>query len=334
MSIELPSLSTGLLSVSLALEPWPFPEPALFLEHRLQDGFLLIAGHPDGRIEASLRNLKDGEDGFLCGVISPPVELRDHVFVILTVQWQDGQIRILQINNEEVYPNCKVERIFLIGTSISMDLKSFEDQNEKTRKERQGLIERQRIRPQRKEGGKDYLIASLAGEAEQLEDLLHLILSGREAHTAGLAARLRLLIADSPTGLLQLCASFQNLPLIVYTSRQPDIAPPWDDSIAILGSASYEATDFFCTPVDLDLWLTFPAIKIGDRLYNHHQLIKDFGDTIGAHRDSGITASAQALQPFRSANGDKYGAIQKYLVEIGQTILLLSRSVLFATKSL
>lgn len=331
MTSETGSLAGGFIAISGNLDPWPFPEPSLFTEISLDDGFLLIGGHQDGRVEFSLRTLEDGEEGFLGGIMSPIIVVGDNKFVVLSVQWLEGCIVDAHINGIEVYPNCHLESIILpplLGSDIPDD---FSSSNEKARQFRTVRLEELKIRPDRKHGDKNYLMESLRGEVEQIGDLIESIKSGREAHVAGLAARVRLLTYGHPFGLLQNCAALIDQPLIIYSCRNPKAEPPLDDALTFCPTGSGEPNEFYSIPVDLDVWLDFPAFVIGRRMYTHLEIIRDFGDTIGAHRDPGITKPVRAYQTVRSRlGGTRYRDLQRYLVEVSEILLVLARGILRA----
>ena len=330
MALEMGSLDVGLFLCSLGLEPWLFPEPGLFAQLDLIDGTLLIGGHQNGRLEVALRTLEEGKARFLDGVISPVIEAREHNLVVLTATWRERRIETVRINGIEIFPSCEVDTIILKDRPDFTPSAELAAHNYLAQRDRIAKLQKISLRPDRKEVGSEYLLDSLLGEIEQIEDLLTAVKQGRDAHVAGLAARLRLLTVGRPFGLLQHCAALQDFPLILYTCKNPESEPPFADGVSFLGSASGEPSAFYCNPIDLDVWLSYPAFKMGSRKYSHLELIKDFGDTIGAHRDPGLTKPVDAYRSLRSQRAERYGDLQKYVVEVSEAILVIARDTLRA----
>lgn len=334
MTLTVPSLSVGYLFVSFELpKPWPVAHPTLFMEYQLLDGFLLIGAMPNGTIEVSLRSLEEGQSGFIDRLGSPEIHIGAYPIAIICVIWKDSKISELEINRQTVSPTTDFTGRWIVGNKMPGGNFDYSIENEEARENRYSAMQGIRDQPKRKPGGKDYLLSALADEAEQLEDLIEALKRGRESHVLGLASRLRILIIDKPLGLLQHCAAFNKLPLIVYSNRAPESQLSIDSAIIFDSAASAEPTSYNSNPVDLDVWLRFSALTIKGKSYSHRDVIKDVGDTIGAHRDRGITNVVQALQMPRTQDAKRYRGIQRYIMEIAQVVLRLSHFVLSASEN-
>ncbi len=329
MTLAVPSLSAGTLFVSLDLPtPWPVPHPILFMEYQLLDGFLLIGARPNGTIEATLRSREEGVGGFIDSLATPEIHVEANPIAIICVIWENSKISELEVNRHSIFPNTEFTGPLIIDDKEPGDNVDYAIENGKAQESRYLTLQQIRDQPKRKAGGRNYLLSALNDESEQLEDLIDALKRGREAHVLGLASRLRLLIIDKPLGLLQHCAAFDKLPLIVFCGRDPELTLSIDSVITFQPPALAKPTLFKSNPVDLDVWLRFPALTIKGKTYSHRDVIKDIGDTIGSHRDRGITNVVQAFQMLRTQDANRYREIQRYIMETAQVVLHLSHFVL------
>ncbi len=115
-------------------------------------------------------------------------------------------------------------------------------------------------------------------------------------------------------GLLQHCAAYDCLPLTLFADRYPEAPVPLDDALVFHLVGAGKADPVFCNPIDLDVWLEMPALTIARQSFNHLDVVKEMGDTIGAHRDDGIGPFAHALQMVRSGGGRRYRGVESYAV--------------------
>lgn len=310
-------------------EVWPVVVPSMIVDIALKDGALAIGCIPTGQIEAALFRLESGKLIPAHSVRSPVVRLSPSQPLVLAVAWKEGKIVHFELDKEDLL--AAVDEVRLEFTRTELPVPDYAPRNEKARMNRYSVVLNLPSKPRRKEGGKEYMLASLRGEIEQMEDLIAAVRRGREAHVAGLASRLRLLVYGQPMGLLQHCAAFTKYPLIIYTNRIPETPPPIEGSIWIDGIAKAEPDHAYPCAVDLDVWLKFPAIRVGEHGFSHLEAIKDIGDTMGSHRDPGVPTTIQALQLIRTDNSVAYRGVQRYVLEAADTILALCRSVLSQT---
>ena len=124
--------------------------------------------------------------------------------------------------------------------------------------QRRGRYKGWQPRPNRIAASEAHIASELAARRRQLSDLLRAVEGGASYHISGVANLLRLLIATGePLPHLQLVAAAKDLPLIVYTERNPTVfAGAYEDlSFAIWP----RPTDRNDNPIDLDVWLDLPA---------------------------------------------------------------------------
>lgn len=324
---------TAILSVGLPDE-WPGAPLFLCAEIALADGVLEIGSFTSGTIGARLIRWA-GDDGLLIDeATSPTIERIVDAPVTISIVWSEARFSTFRINGAELLGN-KVERIVL-DTEPSTDRGTdYSAANEKVRHDRYHGLRGGNAGRDMIGGGRDFMLAALADEARQIEDLLRLLADGRDYHLPGLAARVRLLVHGSRTqtyGLLQHCAGLGRLPLILFADRQPEARAPLDDALVFHLVGAGKADPVFCNPIDLDLWLKMPAITIAQQSFSHLAVIKEIGDTIGAHRDNGVGPLAHALQTVRSSDVPKYRDVQRYITEVATILLELSRYVLAQSK--
>ena len=327
MDSEQISLKAGEIFVAIGLpDIWPAESLGLVFETALTDGVLAVFCLPGGKFEASVFRGLVGKPDLLHSIRTPTIRAAPRQPLVLRVRWADSKITAFDLNSESML--SPVDEISIPDTPRERPLPNFEARNEAARNNRYSVGLNLPINPKRKQGGQAYMLSALRGEIDQIEDLLSAIQRGRDAHVPGLASRLRLLVSGKPMGLLQHCAAFTKAPLIFYTNANPEELPPIEGGIAILGSGDAQKSRASPCAVDLDVWLKFPALRVGGRVYSHLDAIKEVGDTLGSHRDPGIPQSIQALQVMRTVNGTVYRDVQRYVIEVAEIILALCRSLL------
>jgi hypothetical protein len=171
----------------------------------------------------------------------------------------------------------------------------------------------------------------LKDEADQLRDLMSDVEQGKEYHVPGLGSRIRLLVADKPMGLLQICAGYQQSPLLLYTVANPDTPRPElsvSPNLWLRMSGSAISIGSFSNPIDLDLWLPHWTMFAHGCNYTNLEVIKEIGDTIGSHRDIGITQAISALIRRPSLSGSRYNDVTRYSLMFGRICLALADKLL------
>ena len=128
-----------------------------------------------------------------------------------------------------------------------------------------------------------------------------MIRDGALHHGPGVAARLRLLVAQgNPLPLLQLCAADRDLPLPLYTDDNPSLSVPFSPSTYIGFNLSSRPDDICRNPIDLDTLLDLKAASIADHDFTHRQVIKLVGNTVGSHVDRDILPLVASLRSQNS----------------------------------
>jgi hypothetical protein len=164
-------------------------------------------------------------------------------------------------------------------------------------------------------------------------DLLKLLDGGGIHHAAGLAARLRLLVADGrPLPLLQLAAAEVDADLTVYACARP--REPMSMQLAPESFVSFEVSGqpnaIYNNPIDLDAWLSLHAATANGRRYTHRETIKAIGNTAGAHIDRDIHPIVSVLRSTKSAaiGGEEYDLVVDYVRHLAIVALGLSQRIL------
>lgn len=311
-------------------DEWPSAEPFLFGEITLADGVLEIGSFTPGTIGARLIRWI-GNDGLLIDeATSPIIERIVNAPITISIAWSEARFSSFRIKGTELL-GTEVATIIL-DTPPSTDRGTdYSAANEKARNDRYHGLRGRPTNPNIIGGGRDFMLAALADEAHQIEDLLRLLAEGRDHHLPGLAARVRLMVYGGRKrtyGLLQHCAAFDQLPLILFADRHPEAPVPLDDALVFHLIGAGKADPVFCNPIDLDVWLQMPALTIARQSFNHLDAINEIGNTIGAHRDDGIGPVAHALQIVRSGSGQRYRDVERYVIAVAKILLELSRFVL------
>ena len=186
--------------------------------------------------------------------------------------------------------------------------------------------------PRRIPGDAGYVREQLVNEVQQIQDLIELIDKGGIHHGAGLAARLRLLIAEGkPLPLLQLAAAAVDAPLIVFTCAKPrDPIPMPLSPVFVSFEISSAPALVYENPIDLDVWLDLHAAVEDGKRYSHKQAIKAIGNTAGAHIDRDIHPLVAMLRSTKSAavGGSEYDLVLDYVRHLAIIALQLSRGIL------
>jgi hypothetical protein len=324
MTVAQASLKEGTMLVSIGLPAaWPVSRPEIMIDSQLSDGALILGAVPTGQIEAVLVNEQRTVQH---AAISPPLRLSGEQPVVITVLWADSRITLFELNKHDLLTETgEITLDFQPSPTTGVDLSK---RSEQARMNRYSKLRNLPNDPRRKQLSDAEMYAALQGEVDQIEDLIAVIKQGKEAHLAGLASRIRLLVIGKTFGLLQHCAALTKAPLTIYTDRNPEELPPIADGLAILGCASGNPNPIYCNPVDLDVWLNFPALKVDEEIFSHRATIHQIGSTIGSHRDHGMPRSVQLLKLNRTQMGGVYRDIQRYVLEVADTVLTLCRHVL------
>ena len=182
-------------------------------------------------------------------------------------------------------------------------------------------------------------LKALVDEFKQLNELTKLLSQGSNYHAHGIAARLRLLIAEGePMPLLQTCAAINNTPLILYCCRyyefKIDTTVPEEyrpklviNMPTVRGAKTHE----HYIPIDLDVWLNLNAMKIDTKFKTNKNVILDIGNTVGAHFDLQLKDTVGVLQDVEVADYSVRSNFAEYLGSIANSIIPLIERVLTDT---
>jgi hypothetical protein len=192
--------------------------------------------------------------------------------------------------------------------------------------------------PKRITGGTNEITETLRDEIEQLFDLVEHLKSGKLHHARGISARLRMLVATGkPLPVLQMYAAMKQLPLIVYTTPniQGRVAEHSEPGALVINLTISSVPDHrFGNPVDLDVWLDFPAGRFNERTFSNREMIKHIGDTIGSHFDKDMLPMVVSLRATRTElYGKEADFMVIYLGEVAAAILDLAQDTLEAGES-
>jgi hypothetical protein len=190
-------------------------------------------------------------------------------------------------------------------------------------------------KPNRRPLTKEDMTKSLNRELTQLNELLQLVNLGSADHIYGISARVRSMICymknrnDLP--LLQYCASFCDLPLLVY------ITPPhWADygnrpDVELGGRIYPKRVVGGLLEVDLDFWLFLEMLRHGDTTYTANDVLRSFAEAMGgAHHDKSIDPKIEELfKHSRRTFGSSgiFNQMYAHVLDVAVCVLSLGRQV-------
>jgi len=328
------TLDSGHMSILLQI-----PEATEFhilVEQRLESGTLLV--YVDASRKLTILLLSDEktervgrktrrQQKVLSATMTPL--LIGHNDFILSISWRQRRFVDARVNNVrfwQTWGHCTIPGYILLWRLQNNNpVSDFTEQNQLARERRKHTLGGRHPKANRTPGGREYAFKSLEHEALQLADLMELAEAGKEHHILGIAARLRLLLTERRMGLLQTCAAYLDMPLIIYASEPQPL--PTDFEIAIFVAATAEPALMTNVPIDVDVWLDTEAVRYRDRSYTCRELIKDIGDTIGSHRDLDITPLAEGLMRTPGVFSH-YNDVTRFIRTAGALTLSLANQVI------
>lgn len=322
------SAEVGTFLAGMSL-PWP-PVRRCLAEQRFSDGALTIHQIKDARLAVEI--YKTSSEGLLLAdrAESCPIICHDPARIIFTVAWIDYKIAYICINEKYAYStdgDQKVEKCINIRSKPFTPAirKDFRPENQAAVEKRRGRLARWVRNPDRIQHGRDYAFLSLKGEILQLKDLKSSVESGKYYHLPGMMARTRLLLIGKPMGLLQICAAYQDAPLTLYTTANPDRLPI-GDATSLEFNASKDTSDPACqNPIDLDIWLRQFGLILEGKEYNNDLIIREIGNTIASHRDLDGQHSVSFLMSGRYGTIDN---ITRFSLMVSDVVLHLAECLL------
>ncbi len=283
---EIPGTSEGTFTGVLEL-PWPWPPHTIVrpLSRKLRDGNISLSIESTGRMRVRLSRTDDGA----LEVLSCPLRQPERTATTICIIWK-GEHLDLRINDVLVASSSEEtpEQYAFPPPNLAAPMTDFSKESDTARKKRRGLVTGTNPRRGRERGNNAYIFGGLSDALIQMKDMLAHIERGEIAFAGGLSSQVRTLIGDKKGGLLQWCAGVLDESLIIYTAANPRLPPPKDipdprDRIRLTASAV--PTLLTKNPVDLDVWLTFPAAQLGSEILSNRDVIHRVGSTIGSHFD-------------------------------------------------
>ena len=337
MSNEPATVREGTFVIGVDLPSWGKDEREL-ARFALADGWVGLDQVKGDRLRLRLYDLSGTV--ILDESVSCPIRLIDNNGAVISWQWRDTHLQHFRVNAKYVWaasPDVQIEQELRITSASLIPLDhpkryDYSAESEAARLERAASLRSRVPKPGREPGGRGYAFTSLAGELDQLDDLLSLINQGKLAHIPGLMARVRLLTYNRPLGLLQECAAWQDAPLTVYTGifrEEPlDVDDPTSIDAEWRLTGSPVSTRGSPNPVDLDVWLRLRGLALRGRIYTNLEVIKEIGDTVGAHRDPDITPVISRLTKDRLGVGSPMNHLEYYSLMAGRMVLHLGRELI------
>jgi hypothetical protein len=324
----------GTLASNLSL---PFPPPRVvtkIFEHRLENGSIRVEYLPTAQLKATLEVRKEEAELRTLSVTSCPVTNPNKSFCILGMSWSMPQEQIGIIidgvlvairNSTSAIPDHYIVQ----PEAPSSEAIDYSKKNIEALAKRKGRLAGFQPVPNRQRGSKDYIFRKLGVEILQVQDLLEAVKRGKLHHSFGLAARLRLLIAQGtrPMPLLQMCAAAVDEPLIVYTTRKPFFIPIMQElqsSYGLSGDITAHPDGRLNNPIDLDVWLKTEAGNIMSEMFTHKQLLNAIGNTVASHVDQDLHPYVMLLESIQIQGSDR---LVHYLLKVGATTLALSKEL-------
>jgi hypothetical protein len=309
-------------------DPWPPASVLLLRETKFSDGVARLTAEPDGRFHLALVQ----SDNRVLNGATCEIEVAQHREFALVVTWSIEKGRIGAAMNgaliASIEDDAKVAESYTLSPRHHRPAESYQRRNVEMISKRRGRYKGWQPRPNRIAASEAHIASELAARRRQLSDLLRAVEGGASYHISGVANLLRLLIATGePLPHLQLVAAAKDLPLIVYTERNPTVfAGAYEDlSFAIWP----RPTDRNDNPIDLDVWLDLPAGRIAGKPVTHRHMLTKIGDTIGSHFDVGIHFAVAMLTASESGiSGTTNSLLIQYLTQAGGAVAELIEATL------
>jgi len=318
---------------------WPPTEASILFQTDLDKGVARLLVLPSAQMLLQVwANENDGTKTLVTAVTSCPLIGGSGDNVLISLAW-DGKESSIRVNTVLVGTTSSTESVpaeYSIWRGNDQAINSLYDdltkKNEKAqRKRKQRYISR--VASHGVAGvNLEYLAAALRAEILQISDLLDNVQSGRIHHIPGLSARLRLLIVSGePMPLLQMCAAAHDLPLTVYTTAWPRMPLPVTPASMITIAISSEPNGMQGNPVDLEVWLHLRAAVIGTMEFSNARLLREIGNTVGAHVDHEMAPAVLMLRASKMGHEKmpiSVNLLDRYIQQVAQNILPISKAVL------
>jgi hypothetical protein len=328
---------SSLAGVFVLPEKWPVGQPAMILENALEGGFVRFIAEPTHRLRVYVVETGSGTPRLRADVITCPILNDEDVLATFVASWKGLSARFrlngTLIGSSDFFDDVPKEYIAKRGVYDPSkephdDLSAASAKKVEKRKKKYA---QRKPNPARIAGTVDHLFEHLKTVLLQIADLLENLKRGETHHIGGLSAQIRLLIIrGEPLPLLQSCAAVYGLPLTVYTSARPRIKMPVIPATGMSTVMSAEPSILGSNPVDLDVWLHFIVGHIGKRSFTNFEILKDIGDTIGAHADHDIAPPVSMLRASRVGNGEAplpLDLLGRYIQIVATGVLPLGRAI-------
>jgi hypothetical protein len=320
--------------MSMAAMPWPWPpkDNVVLTRADLEDGVFTLSFDISGKLRCQIRNEQQTIEVASCYLMV----LWPNIYTYVTVTWDWPDIEIFVEKQHLVGSNARSglipNQFLIVGGKPNPNLFDFSACNAKAMTRRHGRFAGSQPSDQTN------LFQALSNEVKQLSDLLALIDGGATHHVAGIAARLRMLVADGdPLPLLQLCAASIGKPLMIYTGPHPRGGFPQDDLAPSQGWATLlasSATEYLRNPIDVDVWLDLEGLRVGGKTTTNRSALRHIGNTVGAHFDAQVHPTVQMLRSVWVANGGtQFDLLIQYLFVIARVMKDVSERLLVENKT-
>jgi hypothetical protein len=329
--LPITTIGTTVVVETLLPNVWPpRRNHEVLQEYQLEDGRLLVLASRNGRVtilvlREAKKRLTTLDEKETCPIIPDTGRSLRLALTIIS-----GKITAIACNGSMVFSRDNPENVVSevrIQKRISDKATDFTAKNISAVERRKGRLEGY----VRAGGGdvRDYVMAALEDELKQLRDLLALVNRGGQHHWPGIASRVRLLVVGhNNMGLLQFAAALKSMPLILYTWPDPSHHRGGVPLYGFNLSGSPKQTESNPNPVDLDVWLRTPALRLGETKFTVHELIKQIGNTVGSHRDLNVAKSVAAMVRRPSLAGHRYNDMGMFIGSLADIMIALSRTVL------
>jgi hypothetical protein len=306
--------------------PWPPGRPNVHRQHLGAAELEVYVGTDEGRISAILWERNGNNRMAIAEGKSRPILASGREIVIVSVKSERGKIEF-RLNGQCVtYLNSLDDEPVMVqsnGGGQSSPFLRFAEKNRKQLARRAGTFKN--LIEKKDKASRKHMFSSLAEEAQILRNCLEGLERGETFHIRTISSRLRLLLVkQGQVPLLQACAALKKLPITVYCPPYPDQPLPFREGLMVsitLDPLRANPEPPYTTPVDVDLWLSFNALLLGDINITNHELISDIGNTIGSHLDPKPIPAVVSLRSGRIGSIEMtLDKLQIYFMNIAKAI--------------
>lgn len=313
--------------------PWPVPQTTRAMQMVQGARTFELWYSSSGWLEAII--LENDSEALLAEIKTPPIEIGDEgagPMVFSATYHDSGRSLVIQIDGKiiEEHSGGVIHLGALVPYNVRPGMTTVDQ------------VQIDKCLRSRKHRLKDYVTQGwtaatrarrdddLAREMRLLRSSLEALVMGNTDCVVTVSTHLRKMIGKkNGNHLLQDCASFRNLPLLVWRRPPSDYAPPklglayWQNWDAL----SLVPNRFATQETDIDSWLEDHALRVGGTDLSHIELIQGIANKLGAHSDPLDRDITEALQQIKFNEVD---ALSMYLSIVALGVLELTDKVLSA----